>query len=86
MINAVKAREKARAFKAHKEEEHKERVIAFCDNEVTKTIRESAEKGETRAVITNCPDSIRAGVMQALRNEGNFAVIDNKDRTISVYW
>lgn len=86
MINAVEAREKTLAFRAQKEKERKERIIAFCDNEATQIIKEKAEKGETRAVITNCPDDIRVSVIQTLRDKGNFAVVDNSDCSISVCW
>jgi len=87
MIMASEAREKVLAFRAQKDKEHKEKVAAFCDNEATQIISESAEKGKTRVIIiTNCPDDIRIGVIKTLRDKGNFAVVDNSDGSISVCW
>jgi len=83
---ASEAREKVLAFRTQEEKEHKEKVAAFCDNEATQIISESAEKGETRVIITTCPDDIRIGVITTLRDKGNFAVVDNSDSTISVCW
>lgn len=86
MITANEAREKAREFKAQKEQEHKEKILAFCEKEATEVIRKSAESGNNRAVITDCPKDIRVGVIQTLRDKGDFAVVDNSDGTISVCW
>lgn len=86
MIIAQEAREKVREFKAQKEQEHKEKILAFCEKEATEIIKQSAENGEIRATIENCPNDIRIGVIQTLRDKGNFSVVDNTDGTISVCW
>ena len=86
MITANEAREKAREFNAQKEQEHKKKVLAFCEKEATEVIRKSAESGNNRAVIIDCPKDIRIGVIQILRDKGKFVAIDNTDGTISICW
>ena len=86
MITANEAREKVRELKAQKEQEHKEKVLAFCEKEATEAIRKRAESGNNGVIITDCPQDIQKGVIQILRDKGNFAVVGYADGTISVCW